>query len=87
LRKVLSGVSAVGVFDRSVSYHGGGHVFNEVCSALYGVATPLINHLAGIGGRDVTKEQIIKMFDITLKAAKGEKVKAINWHNTRGETV
>lgn len=87
LRKVLSGVSAVGVFDRSVSYHGGGHVFNEVCAALYGVTTPVINHLAGIGGRDVTKEQITKMFEITLKAAKGEKVKVINWHNTRGETV
>lgn len=87
LRKVLSGVSAVGVFDRSVSYHGGGHVFNEVCSALFGMTIPIVNHLAGIGGRDVTKEQITKMFEITLKAAKGEKVKIINWHNTRGETV
>ncbi|SNQ60727.1 Pyruvate synthase subunit PorA [Candidatus Methanoperedens nitroreducens] len=87
LRKALSGVSAVGVFDRSISYHGGGPVFNEVRSALYGSTLPVINHLAGIGGRDVTKEQIIKMFEITLKAAKGEKVNMINWHNTRGETV
>ncbi len=87
LRKALSGVSAVGVFDRSISYHGGGPVYNEVRSALYGSTLPIINHLAGIGGRDVTKEQIIKMFEITLKAAKGEKVNTINWHNTRGETV
>ncbi len=87
LKRVLSGVGAIGVFDRSISYHGGGHVFNEVCSALYGITKPIINHLAGIGGRDVTKEVIIKMFDLTLKAAKGEKVKEINWHNTRGETV
>lgn len=87
LRKALSGVSAVGVFDRSISYHGGGPVFNEVRSALYGSTLPIINHLAGIGGRDVTKEQIIKMFEITLKAANGEKVNMINWHNTRGETV
>jgi pyruvate ferredoxin oxidoreductase alpha subunit len=87
LRKVLSGASAVGVFDRSISYHGGGPAYNEVCSALFGTAIPIVNHLAGLGGRDVTKEQIIKMFEITLKAAKGEKVKVINWHNTRGETV
>jgi pyruvate ferredoxin oxidoreductase alpha subunit len=87
LRKALSGVSAVGVFDRSISYHGGGPVFNEVRSALYGNTLPVINHLAGIGGRDVTKEQIMKMFELTRKAAKGEKVNTINWHNTRGEAV
>ncbi len=87
LRKALSGVSAVGVFDRSISYHGGGPVYNEVRSALYGSRLPIINHLAGIGGRDVTKEQIMKMFEVTLKAAKGEKVNMINWHNTRGEAV
>lgn len=87
LRKVLSSVSAVGVFDRSISYHGGGPAYNEVRSTLYGLMIPVMNHLAGIGGRDVTKEQIVKMFDLTLKAAKGEKVKEIYWHNTRGETV
>ncbi len=87
LRKVLSGVSAVGVFDRSISYHGGGPAYNEVRSALFGMTIPVVNHLAGIGGRDVTREQIIKMFEIIQRAAKGEKVKEINWHNTRGETA
>ncbi len=87
LNKVLSNVNAVGVVDRSISYHGGGPAFNEVCSALYGMSMPVVNHLAGIGGRDVTEKQIKAMFEITLKAARGEKVKEINWHNTRGETV
>ncbi len=87
LKKVLSNVNAVGVVDRSISYHGGGPAFNEVCSALYGMSMPVVNHLAGIGGRDVTEKQIKTMFEITLKAARGEKVKEINWHNTRGETV
>ncbi len=87
LRKVLANADAVGVVDRSISYHGGGPAYNEICSSLYGLTIPVINHLAGIGGRDVTKEQIIKMFEITIKAAKGEKVKEIYWHNTRGETV
>jgi pyruvate ferredoxin oxidoreductase alpha subunit len=87
LKKVLSNVNAVGVVDRSISYHGGGPAFNEVCSAIYGMSMPVVNHLAGIGGRDVTEKQIKTMFEITLKAARGEKVKEINWHNTRGETV
>lgn len=87
LKKVLSNVNAIGVVDRSISYHGGGPAFNEVCSALYGMSMPVVNHLAGIGGRDVTEKQIKTMFEITLKAARGEKVKEINWHNTRGETV
>ncbi|NJD54032.1 MAG: pyruvate ferredoxin oxidoreductase [Candidatus Methanoperedens sp.] len=87
LRKAVAQVSALGVFDRSVSYHGGGQVYNEVRSALFGMTIPVINHLAGLGGRDVTKEQIMKMFELTRKAAKGEKVNQINWHGTRGETV
>ncbi len=87
LKKAVSHISALGVFDRSISYHGGGPVYNEVRSALYGLTIPVINHLAGIGGRDVTKEQIMKMFELTQKAANGEKVNDIYWHNTRGETV
>ncbi|HMB44854.1 MAG TPA: pyruvate ferredoxin oxidoreductase [Candidatus Methanoperedens sp.] len=87
LKKAVSHISALGVFDRSISYHGGGPVYNEVLSALYGMTIPVINHLAGIGGRDVTREQIMKMFELTQKAGKGEKVNDIYWHNTRGETV
>jgi len=87
LKKAVSNLSALGVFDRSISYHGGGPVYNEVLSALYGMTIPVIDHLAGLGGRDVTKEQIMKMFELTQKAANGVKVNVINWHNTRGETV
>lgn len=87
LKKAAEHVNALGVFDRSISYHGGGQVYNEVLSALFGMTIPVINHLAGIGGRDVTKEQIKKMFELTRKAAKGEKVNEINWHNTRGVTI
>jgi pyruvate ferredoxin oxidoreductase alpha subunit len=87
LRELVTNLDALGVFDRSISFHGGGPVYNEVRSALFGMTIPVINHLAGLGGRDVTKEQIFKMFELTSRAAKGEKVKEVNWHNTRGETV
>ncbi len=87
LKNILKDTAAVGVVDRSLSFIGGGPAFNEVRSALYGLSIPIINHLAGLGGRDVTEAQIKKMFELTLRAAKGEKVNVINWHNTRGETV
>ncbi len=87
LKNALKDTAAVGVVDRSLSFIGGGQAFNEVRSALYGLSIPIINHLAGLGGRDVTEMQIKNMFELTLSAAKGEKVKAVNWHNTRGETV
>ena len=87
LKNILQNTGAVGVVDRSLSFIGGGQAFNETRSALYGLSIPIINHLAGLGGRDVTEMQIRKMFELTLQAAKGEKVKTVNWHNTRGETV
>jgi pyruvate ferredoxin oxidoreductase alpha subunit len=87
LKNALKDTAAVGVVDRSLSFIGGGQAFNEVRSALYGHSIPIINHLAGLGGRDVTEMQIKNMFELTLSAAKGEKVKSVNWHNTRGETV
>lgn len=87
LRNVLADTHAVGVVDRSLSFIGGGQAFNETRSALYGLSIPIIDHLAGLGGRDVTETQIKKMFELTLRAANGEKVNAVNWHNTRGETV
>lgn len=87
LKNILQNTGAVGVVDRSLSFIGGGQAFNETRSALYGLSIPIINHLAGLGGRDVTEMQIRNMFELTLRAAKGEKVKTVNWHNTRGETV
>ncbi|MCX9013774.1 MAG: pyruvate ferredoxin oxidoreductase [Candidatus Methanoperedens sp.] len=87
LRAALSGMGAVGVIDRSISYNGGGPIFSEVRSALYGMTMPVINHLAGIGGRDVTENLIMTMFELTLEAAKGGKVKEVIWHETRGETL
>lgn len=87
LKNVLKDTGAVGVVDRSLSFIGGGPAFNETRSALYGLSIPIINHLAGLGGRDVTERQIRKMFELTLRAANGENVNTVNWHNTRGESI
>jgi len=85
LRGIASRVKALGVYDRSISFGSGGPTFIEVRSALYGYDLPVVNFLAGLGGRDVVKADVRKMFEKTLKAAEDGKVeKEIVWIGTRG---
>jgi len=85
LRGIASRVKALGVYDRSISFGSGGPTFIEVRSALYGYDLPVVNFLAGLGGRDVVKSDVRKMFEKTLKAAEDGKVeKEIVWIGTRG---
>ena len=85
LMKIGEHVNAIGVYDRSISFGSGGPLFIETRNALYGYTIPILNFLAGLGGRDVTKQDIRKMFDKTIKAAnEGKAEKEIMWIGTRG---
>lgn len=85
LRKVASNVKAFGVYDRAVSFGVGGPQYIEAKSALYGLTVPVIDFIAGLGGRDVTTKDISKMFDALLDVAKtGKAKKDVVWLNTRG---
>ncbi|RLC54784.1 MAG: pyruvate ferredoxin oxidoreductase, partial [Chloroflexota bacterium] len=85
LQKIGEHVNAIGVYDRSISFGSGGPLFIETRSALYGYSIPILNFLAGLGGRDVTKRDIRKMFDYIIKAAsEGKAKKEIIWIGTRG---
>jgi pyruvate ferredoxin oxidoreductase alpha subunit len=85
LRKVASKVKAFGVYDRAVSFGVGGPQYIEAKSALYGLTVPVIDFIAGLGGRDVTTKDISKMFDALLDVAKtGKAKKDVVWLNTRG---
>jgi len=73
------------VYDRSISFGSGGPTFIEVRNAIYGYDIPVVNFLAGLGGRDVVKADVRKMFEKTLKAAEeGKAEKEIVWIGTRG---
>jgi pyruvate ferredoxin oxidoreductase alpha subunit len=83
LRKALQGVSSLGVFDRSIAVNGFGPVFTEVRSSCYGMGMPITNHIAGIGGRDLTVATFKGMFDkIMMKESAGREC---FWHGLRGE--
>ncbi|MDD5778477.1 MAG: transketolase C-terminal domain-containing protein [Candidatus Thermoplasmatota archaeon] len=85
LRRVAENVEAIGVYDRAMSFGSGGPAFIETRHALYGLDIPVVNFLAGLGGRDVVKEDVRLMFEKTLKAAKeGRAEKETVWIGTRG---
>ncbi len=61
MANALSKVKAVAVFDRSDSLSSaGGPLFTEIRSALYdsAVRPKLVNYIYGLGGRDISKEEI-----------------------------
>jgi len=85
LRNIASKVKTFGVYDRAVSFGVSGPQYIEARSALYGMNVPMVNFIAGLGGRDVTVTDISKMFDALLDVAKTGKVKKdVVWLNTRG---
>ncbi|MCK5304982.1 MAG: pyruvate ferredoxin oxidoreductase, partial [Candidatus Heimdallarchaeota archaeon] len=88
MAEVLKDVKAVGVFDRSFSYGSTGQVFLEVRNALYELKKPILNFIAGLGGRDIRCVDLQFMFD-KLKEVEGkDKIEdPLVFVNTRGVTV
>ena len=63
LRKIIQKVKIVGVIDRNISFGNEGIFFQEVKSALYNEKShpPIYGFIAGLGGRDVTMNDITKI--------------------------
>jgi pyruvate ferredoxin oxidoreductase alpha subunit len=63
--ELLKGLKALAVFDRSDSFGAfGGPVYMEVRSALYDAddTPPVINYIYGLGGRDLTMNDIARAY-------------------------
>lgn len=73
LRKALLGRKAVVCVDRALSTGFGGPIASEVKSALYGHAgaPPVVEFIAGLGGRDVKIQDFIDMYEEGAKVAAG----------------
>jgi len=87
IRKIAENVDAIGVYDRAISYGSGGPLFIETRHALYGLDVPVLNFLAGLGGRDVVTGDVEKMYEILLKAKEKKPEKEIYWIGTRGVSI
>src|SRR5918994_1074242 len=78
---VLSKAQAVGVIDRDYSFGSPFHsgvVANEIRAALYNAdqRPPLLSFICGLGGREVTLEDVYKATDLCYAAANSGKAEA-----------
>ncbi len=86
LAKVLGKAKVVGVLDKSVTFGGfGGPVFNEIRSALYGIANPPKIHdwIYGLGGRDTDLAQIENLIEQLQAIADGQAAEPVNMMGIR----
>ncbi len=86
LKEATAHLKALGVYDRAVSYGVGGPSYIETRNALYESPNlPILGFLAGLGGRDVTREDVELMFKKTTSAiGKGRRAGGVTWIGTRG---
>jgi pyruvate ferredoxin oxidoreductase alpha subunit len=89
LVQAFAKVKAVGVLDRSDTLSTlGGHMYNDIRSILYDASNrPLLkNYVYGLGGRDISIEDIEVVFDQLAGIAKTGKVdKDVVYYGVRGE--
>ena len=85
----LSKAHAIGVIDRDYSFgspFNSGVVANEIRAALYNAEKrpPLLSFICGLGGREVTLEDVKKAVDMCYAAAKAGKAEArTHWLGVR----
>lgn len=82
VRKAVKGIKKIGVIDRNISFGSEGIFFQEVKSALCNEPKrpSIYGFIAGLGGRDVTIDDINNIVDI-IKKRKG--VSDIEWIGLR----
>lgn len=87
IRSALSNAKSVVVMDRAYTYGGpSGPLFEEIATALVNeTKKPLLgNVIAGLGGRDITMEDIEQVFDLGYKALeKGNFEPLVSWVGVR----
>ncbi|MBU7033436.1 MAG: pyruvate ferredoxin oxidoreductase, partial [Theionarchaea archaeon] len=85
LTKLLKGVKAIAVMDRSDSYGAfGGPVFSEIRSVMQKENADIINYIYGLGGRDIRQNQIEQAITETAQVAKTGRVKTyVNYLGVR----
>ncbi len=68
LSQTLSKTKAVGVLEKDISFGAEGTVFTNVNSALEkaSMRMPTYNFIGGLGGDDITHEQVVEIFDLVL---------------------
>jgi len=88
LKKAVKGAKVLVVTDRAVSFGGpGGPVCAEIRSALYDEPDrpAVVNYIIGLGGRDVSVEDFVKMGKKALEAKTKKHRETYEFYGVRGE--
>jgi pyruvate ferredoxin oxidoreductase alpha subunit len=85
LLEAAKNLKALGVFDRSVSFNSFGPIFTEVRGALAALHLPMTDHIGGLGGRDLTIEEMRDIFARIEENAIGKADRQVYWHGLRGQ--
>jgi pyruvate ferredoxin oxidoreductase alpha subunit len=84
LLEAVKNLKALGVFDRSVGFNSFGPVFTEVRGAIGPLNLPLTDHIGGLGGRDLTLEEMRSIFARIEESVAGKMERDVYWHGLRG---
>jgi len=85
LKDLSTKVKAIGVIDRDISFGYEGAVASDIKSALCraGWSPKVINFIAGIAGRDITKENIEEMYNKLFHLTQGKEEKELQFVGLR----
>ena len=74
IAEAVGGAAAIGVLEQDISFGDAGTVFTNVLSALgrLGVARPAVNFIGGLGGDDISRDQMRACFADLERLAAGQ---------------
>ncbi len=70
IREALADAAVVGILDRAISFGLGGPLFHETRSARYGDGGPMIDFIYGLGGRDLSLDDVKGVFHALAEAGR-----------------
>ena len=78
-------VKAVGVIDKNISFGYEGAVYSEVKAALFteGTTVKTVDFIAGLSGRDITKEDLAQMYEQLEQMNQGTQIKEVQFIGLR----
>lgn len=87
LKTEIGNAKVVGVIDKNISFGYEGTVFTNVNSTLVNMenSPKSMNFIGGLGGRDITKNNIKNAFESMIKMSVGEEQERIQYMNVRCE--
>ncbi|MCD6559878.1 MAG: pyruvate ferredoxin oxidoreductase [Palaeococcus sp.] len=89
VRALAKKTKVLALLEKDISFGIGGAVFTDASRALINEKEKpiVLDFILGLGGRDVTFENLDEVIEISKKALEGEKVEEVSWIGLRKEIL